>query len=666
MKKIYHILILTMVAVLLSTSGCSDILDETVRNKFEPSFFKTETGVVGGLTGLYAGLRRTYGQEYYFNACETGTDEYTYGSEADNNFKAADMVGLGVPDASNSRFDVLWNNAYGAINSASGIIDNAREAGLSEALIAEAQFFRGYYYFKLAETFGGVPLDLGGGILKFNTSPTRMSTRNTVPEVYSWAIFPDLEEAVRNLPETPRLTGTVTKNTARLILAKAYLTFGWWLENPNNVPTYPTCDRKGLDSYDLPYAQYFQKAYDMAIAGIDNPGVYGLQPTFYDVHVATNDRNNEIMLYADHTESSAKYSESNITGWDGGDGQNRAVWMVTWYFHTVKASSTNSSWTSVDAFFRTVQAGQSFSRMWSRMAPPIGVFTGTFADKTNDSRFNGTFASVYRGTWNLNPSRKEEQLYDMNYMTIGKGEPVVTFLETDPGNIVYAPLEVLPNTAPKEGYKPGHRLGAIPGKAGYVMPLTNISRKAFPGLWKLGPYRKEKVYNDDKIGSSRPYNILKFSELYFVAAEAAVKGATTQGGKSARDLINVIRARAGKWRFDVAANEEKIADNSAAMVAATPNPIDIDDILMERSREYFGEGYRWYDLARTQKWAEYASTYQIRNLETDEAPTTTTRTDLVNDASTKYFYLRPIPTSQLDNMDGDDDYKKNFQNPGYN
>jgi hypothetical protein len=87
---------------------------------------------------------------------------------------------------------------------------------------------------------------------------------------------------------------------------------------------------------------------------------------------------------------------------------------------------------------------------------------------------------------------------------------------------------------------------------------------------------------------------------------------------------------------------------------------------MERSREYFGEGYRWYDLARTQKWAEYASSYKIRNLETDETPTTVTRTDLVNDANTKYFYLRPVPTSQLDNMDGDDDYKKNFQNPGYN
>ena len=41
-------------------------------------------------------------------------------------------------------------------------------------------------------------------------------------------------------------------------------------------------------------------------------------------------------------------------------------------------------------------------------------------------------------------------------------------------------------------------------------------------------------------------------------------------------------------------------DNGAAMTAATPATIDINYILAERSREYFGEGYRWFDLVRTQ------------------------------------------------------------------
>src|SRR5690606_18437169 len=108
-------------------------------------------------------------------------------------------------------------------------------------------------------------------------------------------------------------------------------------------------------------------------------------------------------------------------------------------------------------------------------------------------------------------------------------------------------------------------------------------------------------------GSTRPFNIAKFSELYFVAAEAAVKGANAQSGKTARDLINVIRSRAGKWRWDNNGNIVKLQDNSASMVTTTPAIIDINYILAERSREYYGEGYRWYDLVRTQKWAELSS-----------------------------------------------------------
>ena len=645
-------------ALLISmTTGCNDLLEETPRNIFEPGFFTTETGVTGGLTGLYAGLRRVYGQPYYFNICETGTDEYTYGSQADANFKSADLCGLGIPDASNSRFDVLWNAAYGAINSATGIIDNATEAGMSPALIAEARFFRGFYYFLLAQSFGGVPLDLGGGELQFNTTPTLVSTRNTVPEVYSKSVFPDLEQAIADLPDNPRWEGTVTKNVARLTLARAYLTFGWWLENPENIPTYPDCERKGLGEYDLPYTQFFQKAYDVATTAIENPGPYGLQPTYYDVNLAQNDRNNEIMLWADHTESSAKYSESNVTGWDGGDGQNQAVWMVTWYFQSVMSSTSDTEWANASTFFRTVQAGQSFSRMWSRMATPVKIFTTTFADKNRDSRFDGTFVQVYRGTWNLGSSAyKNSTLYNANFLPLNAGEPAVSFLESDPGGIDYS----------NSTYKSGMGLGALPGRADYVVPLTNVSRTVFPGLWKLGPYRKNKTdYNDDKIASSRPFNILKFSELYLLAAEAAVKGATPKAGKSARELVNVLRARAGKWRFSNANDVEKTDDYSADLVAETPATITVNYILDERSREFFGEGYRWHDLARTQKWAEYAGEYQIASVVGD-APETITRDLKSLGNEHKYLYLRPIPTGQLDRMDGDEAYKKNYQNPGYN
>ena len=67
---------------MLIMGSCSGVLDEQPRSNYDPSFFQTELGVKGGLTSLYANLRNLYGQAYYFNSQETGTDEYTYAQSA--------------------------------------------------------------------------------------------------------------------------------------------------------------------------------------------------------------------------------------------------------------------------------------------------------------------------------------------------------------------------------------------------------------------------------------------------------------------------------------------------------------------------------------------------------------------------------------------------------
>ena len=120
------------------------------------------------------------------------------------------MSDAGNLNASTSRSDNLWGNAFTYINTASGIIENAEAVGLDKAMIAEARFFRAFDYFQLVQTFGGVPLDLGAGELAFNSKPVRESVRNTVPEVYTKAVFPDLKTAMADLPVNPRLTGALT------------------------------------------------------------------------------------------------------------------------------------------------------------------------------------------------------------------------------------------------------------------------------------------------------------------------------------------------------------------------------------------------------------------------------------------------------------------------
>jgi hypothetical protein len=649
MKRFNKPFLVGAAVISLTAPGCSKLLDEQPRSIYEPGYFSTERGVSGGLTSMYAHLRYFYGNAYYYNATQTGTDEATYGRDADENFLAMDLSGRAVLNANNSRADALWYAAFPNINTASGIIKNATAVGtVSPALIAEARFFRAFDYFMLVQTFGGVPLDLGSGELQFNTNPIRTSVRNTVPEVYTKAVFPDLLQAVNDLPANPRVVGGATKTLARLYLAKAYLTYAWWLENPNNIPTYPAAQRTDPAGRTAQY--YYQQAYDVATAGIDNPGPFRLQPTYYDVNVGTNDRNSEMLMFADHTEASEIYNGGSITFGSGGSPDNFAGWMMTWNYTNLR-SATNANGTGAISSVQR-EAVQALGRPWNRMAPTIDAVETTFADKTNDTRYDGTFTTVYRGNW-PKANVTNATLYNANNLPVTPGSAILTFLDTEPATAITYPSGAGANNV---------GAGVLPGRADYVISPRGISRIVYPGLWKLGPYRTDNGtgLGQPNAGSTRPFNIAKFSELYFVAAEAAVKGATTKSGQSARELINVIRARAGKWRFDQNGNVTRVQDNSAAMVAATPTTITINYILAERSREYYGEGYRWFDLVRTQKWNELASTYRIGGTNYgDHTPATVTRT------IQPYHYLRPIPQGQMEALDMSPEAKAAYQNPSY-
>lgn len=634
----------TALALIFATS-CSDILDEQPRSIYEPTFFQTERGVEGGITSMYAHLRYIYGQAYYYNSCLTGTDEATYAQSADGNFKDADLSGVGSLTASSSRSDVLWGTAFYNINTANGVIENGSKVGVSDALLAEAHFFRGMDYFLLVQTFGGVPLDLGAGELKFNISTSRTSVRNTVPEVYTKAVFPDLKTAVTELPDKPRVTGGVTKTVARLYLSKAYLTYGWWLENPNNIPTYPECNRTDPDGHDA--AWYYQQAYDIATEAIDNPGPYGLMESFYQVNAGPYDRNKEILLYADHTQEDEYYNGGSLTYGSGGAPDNFAGWMMNWNYTDIQAKDKDGN--TISPVIRVAE--QAYGRPWTRMAPPHGVFTKTFKDKAKDSRYDGTFTTVYRGNWSTN-GKDWTTVIGANGMEVTEGEPLLKFLSEDDPSIQYPDGAGNSNTG----------AGVIAGYSYYVMGPSAISRRVYPGLWKLGPYRTDNGTGagQPNAGSTRPYNIAKFSELYLIAAEAAVKGATTKPDKSARELVNVLRDRAGKWTFSNAENEEMDEDYGSQLTAETPATIDINFILDERSREFYGEGYRWFDLVRTQKWNEYADSYEIcGDNKGDRNIVTYTRTIKPG------HYLRPIPQGQLDGMEMSADEKKNYQNPEY-
>jgi hypothetical protein len=129
--------------------------------------------------------------------------------------------------------------------------------------------------------------------------------------------------------------------------------------------------------------------------------------------------------------------------------------------------------------------------------------------------------------------------------------------------------------------------------------------------------------------SARDVFVIRFAELYLIAAEAEFNlGNTT----AAAGYLNVIRTRAAK--------AGKVAD-----MLVTPEQVTLDFILDERAREFAGEQIRWFDLKRTGKLVERVKAYNPNAI-----------------AIADFNTVRPIPRTQIDAVTNKDEFK---QNPGY-
>ena len=342
-------------------SSCNDLLEEQPRAVLTPDLFRTTAGLQSGLTAAYQGLRFVTGSQWPIFCMEAGTDEFTAGASFTN--APLDMspavVGTTPITSQTGDFSNFWNSSYQYINTCNGIVEYGEEAGLSAGLIAEARFLRAYFYFNLVQMFGGCPLDLGSGELKFNTTPNRMSVRNSVGEVYA-AILADLNYAAENLPVESRLVGTAARKAAMHYLAKVHLTMG-------NAP----------------------QALQTAEAMLNNQAAYGvaLLPTYADVVKEGNEHSSEVIFTCERTNDSYTFNGfpglSNSSG-GGIGGDDRSISYYTPNYPTFVAGSGAPVGRSV-----------AYSRPWIRLAPTDELITGVFADKTNDSRYYATFQSVW-------------------------------------------------------------------------------------------------------------------------------------------------------------------------------------------------------------------------------------------------------------------------------
>ncbi|HEY6064436.1 MAG TPA: RagB/SusD family nutrient uptake outer membrane protein, partial [Chitinophagaceae bacterium] len=179
--------------------------------------------------------------------------------------------------------------------------------------------------------------------------------------------------------------------------------------------------------------------------------------------------------------------------------------------------------------------------------------------------------------------------------------------------------------------------GATPFK-GIIIPPSLWTNAYFPAVKKFDdPFRAAANFNDP---STRPVVIWRFSDVYMLAAEAAFKAGDNV---NAAAMINVVRQRAAYRTTNTP------AQNAAAVIAMTITPaqVTLDFILDERTREFYGEWQRWFDLVRTKSLLARVAAWNPIEAGTNIKP---------------FHVLRPIPQQQIDLVTEGPPFP---QNPGY-
>ncbi|HUX55970.1 MAG TPA: RagB/SusD family nutrient uptake outer membrane protein [Bacteroidales bacterium] len=332
------------------------------------------------------------------------------------------------------------------------------------------------------------------------------------------------------------------------------------------------------------------EALAMAKSVIDGGFGYQLQPDYKDLWTMANNHNKEV-VYAVNYANDLTFNDLNHSGVytiGHGRGSNSGHMMF------------DMKYDNLPRMARIIEYGRPFNRYM-----PTRALLQMYS--SDDARYEASFREVWMACTSAN------------------GKPTAGGWSISGDTAVIATRTTYAGMPSKVGKT-----------TGYVVYNINTIYKAdgsvnnmlvYPTLTKHeDPTRL--TYNEAQ--SEREAFVIRFAELYMIAAEASMK---LNDNATAATYINVIRTRAAK-------------PGKVAEMQITPAQVTLDFILDERAREFAGEQLRWFDLKRTGKLVD-----RIKALNPDAAPNIQA-----------YHNLRPIPQSQLDAVTNPDEFK---QNEGY-
>ena len=641
MKKIFSTrYILTVAIIALVITGCKKtFLDEyNPSNRTTDNYYTTATGYETLVTSCYPLLRdiaqvripTLNGTDMFSSGGWFGT--IAFPSQTSQTGSPYDTYDIGL-NSSLGELQTLWDLLYREINRCNAAIERAPAVvniadAVKDSRVGEAKFLRSLSLFWAVQQWGDVPMPL-----KETKDASLTVVRVPSKDIYT-QIITDLNDAIAKLPTTQTAAGRVTKNAAKFLLARVYLTRGW---NFNGTLGGTATD------------------FNSALALCDDVIASGLHPlesnwnNLWPIHnknpkketataassVAVANASKEVIFAIQYANAAAYNGDANLSTSNGTIGND---------LHTRFSGGPSGV------------AQEARTGTYNRWLPAHNVTWGAYRlfDPVMDVRYEGTFNSVSYATLAGSVSLSSNKPYSQALtLTYASGDTTAVAL---PWNVDVSDVKMLgvniPGGTKKYSVQSSIDLYWL-GKATVGQQIADALGWGGPMFWKF--FQPGITYGDGFSTFNDP--LFRSAELYLMAAEAIVKGATGAKLGTADVYYNIVLDRAlasNKGKSPMrATNPGNVKDplTNITSYRATPANINIDMILDEYGREFLGEGNeRWYQLKRTGKLIERATKFN---------GWTVWGRGGAQQIAAKH-YLRPIPQGMLDNSS-----PRIEQNPGY-
>jgi starch-binding outer membrane protein, SusD/RagB family len=194
------------------------------------NFPKNESQVEQAVVGCYRKVFPIYNSYIWlFGEMQSDNSSFRYNPN-DRGGIATEQLDEFVANAQEANISGMYRESFEGVERSNYVLQNLASIGFASDSIkgireAEAKFFRAFHYFNLVRLYGDVPI-VTSVIIEPDPNTATNYPRRSVADVYDEIIIPDAFVAINKLPVSIPASqkGRLTKDAARVLLAKVYMT----------------------------------------------------------------------------------------------------------------------------------------------------------------------------------------------------------------------------------------------------------------------------------------------------------------------------------------------------------------------------------------------------------------------------------------------------------